>query len=266
MFINLAIPIKECPREVDNYGREKGRRRLTQPVKALHRPGAALAALFVAVPLILAATANPAQAQVDEIVDTGEETTGVVTDVVEDVADPVQDVVEGPVQETIDETTKAVDEATGGATEPVTDAVRETSRETLAPVDEVLGGATDEAVQGGGEIAPGSTTGSLENAGTTRQVANSNRRPVRQGNVGSVDDGTTAGAPEELLPTQPNVDAQRSGSIVEQAQQIAREVAFPMFLLLMVGAFLAIQSRWDKRDPKLALAPLDLDDQYLSFR
>jgi hypothetical protein len=34
----------------------------------------------------------------------------------------------------------------------------------------------------------------------------------------------------------------------------------------MVGAFLVFQGRVDRNDPKLSLAPVDLDSEYLSFR
>ncbi|HYI46553.1 MAG TPA: hypothetical protein VE174_13940 [Actinomycetota bacterium] len=252
---------------------------MNQPVKGLQRPGAALAALFVALPLILAATAQPAHAQLDDVVDTVDETVGGVTDevedtvgtatdAVEDVADPDEDPNKGPVQETVDSVTKAVDEVSGGATEPVTDTVRKTTEETLGPIDQEVGGAVDDLFEGQAPgIGSGSTAGSLRNTSVLSRVRDRDGGVLGgQGAAGSVDDPTTVGSPEELLPTQPNIDAERSGSIVEQAGQIAREVAFPLFLLLMVAAFLAIQSRWDKRDPKLALAPLDLDDQYLSFR
>jgi hypothetical protein len=248
-------------------------------VKGLQRPGAALAALFVALPLTLAATAQPAHAQLDDVVDTVddtvdgvtdevEDTVGTVTDTVDDAVDPDEDPEKGPVQETIDTVTKAVDEVSGGETEPVTDVVRKTTKETIGPIDQEIGGGVNDLLEGQAPgISRGSTDGSLANTSVLSRIRDRNAASAReQGGAGTVDAPATGGAPEELLPTQPNIDVQPSGSIVEQAEQIAREVAFPLFLLLMVGAFLAIQSRWDKRDPKLALAPLDLDDQYLSFR
>ncbi len=49
------------------------------------------------------------------------------------------------------------------------------------------------------------------------------------------------------------------------AAEAAEQMAFPVILLLMVGAFLVGQNRVDRRDPKLALAPVDLDADLLSF-
>lgn len=58
-------------------------------------------------------------------------------------------------------------------------------------------------------------------------------------------------------------------SVVQQigrvAAEAAEQMAFPVILLLMVGAFLVGQNRVDRRDPKLALAPVDLDADLLSF-
>jgi hypothetical protein len=43
------------------------------------------------------------------------------------------------------------------------------------------------------------------------------------------------------------------------------QMAFPLLLALFVVAFLVVQSRIDRNDPKLAGAPVDDDDQFLSF-
>jgi hypothetical protein len=55
------------------------------------------------------------------------------------------------------------------------------------------------------------------------------------------------------------------------AQQVARAVsvaapktAFPLGLVLLVGAFLAVQNRIDRNDPKLALAPVH-GDRHVDF-
>lgn len=46
----------------------------------------------------------------------------------------------------------------------------------------------------------------------------------------------------------------------------ASEFRFPLALGLLVLAFLAVQSRLDSRDPKLAIAPVSVDDDLLHFR
>jgi hypothetical protein len=45
---------------------------------------------------------------------------------------------------------------------------------------------------------------------------------------------------------------------------VGPRTAFPAFLLFVLVAFVAIQDRIDRRDPKLALAPIS-DEPYLSF-
>jgi hypothetical protein len=40
---------------------------------------------------------------------------------------------------------------------------------------------------------------------------------------------------------------------------VSKKTAVPVGLLLLVGLFLAVQNRLDRRDPKLALAPVYAD-------
>lgn len=54
-------------------------------------------------------------------------------------------------------------------------------------------------------------------------------------------------------------------SIGRVAAEAAQQAAFPLLLTLLVGAFLIGQNRIDRRDPKLALAPVDSDQDLLSF-
>ena len=45
----------------------------------------------------------------------------------------------------------------------------------------------------------------------------------------------------------------------------ARQFRFPLGLAALVLGFLAVQSRLDRRDPKLAMAPVSVDDDLLHF-
>ena len=60
-----------------------------------------------------------------------------------------------------------------------------------------------------------------------------------------------------------------SGSIAEQlgliAQAAAEQMAFPALLMAIVIGFLMVQNRIDRRDPKLAMAPVDSEHDLLSF-
>ncbi|MEA2452206.1 MAG: hypothetical protein QOG04_916 [Actinomycetota bacterium] len=54
-------------------------------------------------------------------------------------------------------------------------------------------------------------------------------------------------------------------SIGDIATEAAQQAVFPALLTLMVIAFLMVQNRIDRRDPKLALAPVDSEHDLLSF-
>ena len=235
---------------------------------ARQRPGATLVALFFALALIFC-LAPIAHAQVD-----GGNTAGTVKDTthpVEETTDAIQDTLgvpapeEGPVKEIVDTATKEVDKATGGASEPVSNEVRRLSDENLGPVDDFVGDTLGGARSGGDpRIGSGDTEGALSrnNQGdSTDAAANVRGTRFRRTSGPQETSGTTN---EVTRPDDPKIST--TDSIVDRATRIAEEVAFPLVLLAMVAAFLVIQSRLDKKDPKLALAPLDVDEQYLSFR
>ena len=84
-------------------------------------------------------------------------------------------------------------------------------------------------------------------------------------------EGTLVGGPVTLksddVPVAPAASATQSverQGLAEAAIEAARKFAFPLLLTLIVGFFLAVQNRVDRKHPKLALAPLDQD--LLSFR
>jgi hypothetical protein len=52
---------------------------------------------------------------------------------------------------------------------------------------------------------------------------------------------------------------------VRVIQTAAERGTIPVALILIVVAFLAVQDRIDRRDPKLALAPLRDEPEYLEF-
>lgn len=54
--------------------------------------------------------------------------------------------------------------------------------------------------------------------------------------------------------------------IVRQAAEATKKLAFPLALSLLVVAFLMMQGRVDGRDPKLAYAPMDAEQELLSFK
>lgn len=49
------------------------------------------------------------------------------------------------------------------------------------------------------------------------------------------------------------------------AVPIARDLGFPLALAALVSAFVMVQGRLDRRDPKLAAAPISVHDDLLAF-
>ena len=66
----------------------------------------------------------------------------------------------------------------------------------------------------------------------------------------------TAPPPRETFLTQ----------LADAAVDATKKLAFPLGLALMVGAFLMVQGRIDRKDAKLALAPIDSEQDLLSFQ
>jgi hypothetical protein len=54
--------------------------------------------------------------------------------------------------------------------------------------------------------------------------------------------------------------------IAEGVTDAARRFAFPMTVAGLAALFLLVQGRLDRRDPKLATAPIDSRDDVVSFR
>ena len=166
---------------------------------------------------------------------------------------------------------------------PVVDDLAGTVEETAEPLEPVVGPLVDEAgdlidgtVDGpGGPGEPGPDPApppsGPDRAGRTDGPAGSRRTapdgppevpvppPVRD---------APAPAPDGLSPVRsplpedagPAVLPPRRPGVLEAVRaataRAARRVAFPLALVVVVAAFLAIQGRLDRRDPKLAVAPL----------
>ena len=73
--------------------------------------------------------------------------------------------------------------------------------------------------------------------------------------------GTSREAPVAVGHPFPHLIDEGSGSL--SGARLARTLAFPLVLILLVVAFLLAQDRIDRKDPKLALAPVDAD--HLTF-
>ena len=57
----------------------------------------------------------------------------------------------------------------------------------------------------------------------------------------------------------------RLGELSQVAMKTAKRYSFPLSLALFVFAFMVVQGRIDRRDPKLRLAPLDSKHDLATF-
>ena len=174
----------------------------------------------------------------------------------------------------VEEVEKAVDNS-----KETVDGVAEETGDALGNVgSETVGGTVDtvEKTLGGVDGATGKnkkhrTAGSEESSTTTTSPVGD--RVVVLGN--SLADALEADAKAMADLTSDGVvfasasEAAPEEGLVSQLGKIATEAleqaAFPLALTLMVIAFLMVQNRLDRKDPKLALAPVDSEQDLLSF-
>jgi hypothetical protein len=162
------------------------------------------------------------------------------------------------VQETADETVKDVEETVGevvnpgnGGTDPVPN---NPPSEPTVPGNS--GGPADGPAKRPADKGP-----STPNAGSdSREKARGPLRPART----LLSPMAIGGASFLRNPFgSDNADSPSDPGLAESAIDAAKDFAFPLLLTIIVGAFLTVQHRVDRRDPKLVFAPIDND--LLSF-
>ncbi|MGH2579261.1 MAG: hypothetical protein ACRDGP_00225 [Actinomycetota bacterium] len=189
------------------------------------------------------------------------------------VADPVT-AVQGAVDQTtttVEETATTVTDTVNEAVEPITDAVKEVLGQAPDPLDpgviddptgilpDVLGSTVTQP-SGPGATRPGGN-GSATGPGVVKSrtvgggggagLSRFGRGPV----IGPVAAPISSTSAASLTnPRQGLVERIRSLAI-----QAAEALAFPLALALIVLLFVAVQNRIDRKDPKLALAPVAPD-------
>lgn len=118
--------------------------------------------------------------------------------------------------------------------------------------------------------APPTTAASEQpRAGTvTTPAPTSVRSPARStGRAGSSRAGDVAPVDDTLLVERADGAPQRPAiaRLREVSVPAARQFGFPLVLGFLVLGFLVVQARLDARDPKLAAAPVTVDDDLLPF-
>jgi len=173
-----------------------------------------------------------------------------VIDTVEEVVDPATEITD-PILEEVTEVTDPVEGTVGGLVDNV--------------VEETVGPIIDEV----GAPVPGPSVEVIEPPSPGVPSVDPPTERVDVGRSGFVEPTVPVpalvGSPFvpnlELSSTDearngPTPPAERSGLSLED---VVKGLTFPLALALIVGAFLLAQDRIDRRDPKLALAPLGPD-------
>jgi hypothetical protein len=164
--------------------------------------------------------------------------------------------------QTVDEAVDAV----GGTVDSTEETIDQTVEETAQAVDETttevvgqVGKVVDELLGKDGGTDPGGGGKTKEGSGAGRPTGREGRAPDAlligrsEPRDPSIDPLFLAqdSALEKEIAGPPEGD--RAGGTVGAA---ARQLAFPALLAIVVLAFLVIQNRLDRRDPRLASAPL----------
>ena len=176
--------------------------------------------------------------------------TSCVIDTVEEVVDPATEITD-PVPEEVTEVTDPVVGTVVGLADNVVD-------ETVGPiVDEVGAPAPGSSVEMNEPPAPGAPSDDPPtervDVGRNSFVGRTVPVPALAGSPFLPNLELSSADEARIGPTPP---AERSGLSLED---VVKGLTFPLALALIVGAFLLAQNRIDRRDPRLALAPLGPD-------
>jgi len=242
------------------------------------------AVLVLGAPPAALAQSVPGTDIVTDTTGTIDTTTGTVTDTV--------DTTTGTVTDTVDTTTGTIDDSTGGAvsdtTKTVTDATGGTgSGSTTGTIEDLLDGGSgstptlndltsnvinDIVDQGAAKgLSPAAAEGWIEGK-KMADLANADRAAAALVSlslliedlasiIAEAGSGSSTGAEIQLSSDSYSPFAE-AGRVAVAA---AKALAFPLALALLVVAFLTVQGRIGRKDPKLVLAPVDGAQDSLTF-
>jgi hypothetical protein len=187
---------------------------------------------------------------------------GCVIETVDDVVEPVTEVTDPVVDPVVDQVDQVVDPVTE-APDPVVGTIGGVINgveNTVGPIVDVT-----EPAQGDSDVGPDPRTG----PGAPRSDSGDGRSDVGSGGFVERPIPPPALVGGAFIPSLDSVrpisdvrigaspPTERSGVSFENV--VKGLVAFPLALALIVGAFLLAQNRLDRRDPRLALAPVGPD-------
>ena len=161
---------------------------------------------------------------------------------------------------TVDDTAAAVTDQANKAVDTVTDTVKGIVEQTPDPIDptgilpDVLGSTvTDPSGPGATKAGGGNSTGTDPGGVKSRTIGAAGPLGFGRGPVF----GPVAAAPISSTPVA-SLTIPRQG-LFDRIGSLAEELGFPLALAVIVLLFVAIQNRIDRKDPKLALAPVAPD-------
>ena len=208
----------------------------------------AIGAPFViaAVPARAACSLTDLACVTQTVTETVEPVTEPVTEPVNEVTDPVTGTVGGVVDEVKGTVGPIVDEV------PVPPQLPDPSLDVNQPT------TGDSSAGPGPGTGPGAPPGDSGNGRSDPGTGRSAERPIP---VQALVRDTffisgVAPSPSSDVRIGPSPPAERT---VLSLQDVVKGFAFPLALVLIVGAFLLVQDRLDRRDPRLALAPVGPD-------
>ncbi len=227
-------------------------------VKKLKSIGALLALCLLF--LVFSASAASAQAACplcDELTQTVDEALDPVEEALNDPVGTVEETVEDPVgtlTEIVEHETTTVKNFAASAT----DGLNELVNDAPADVGEI------EPAGGPAETDGPKTTGPAERPTRTLSGARPDRGqfPGSAPSIGRIPDGPGVTPQTTTFAPEPDALERFSQSVGDATAQLA----FPLALLVMMAAFLVLQGRFDGKDPKLAFAPIDSEQEFLSFQ
>jgi hypothetical protein len=188
---------------------------------------------------------------------------GCVIETVDDVVEPVTEVTDPVVDQVVDQVDQVVDPVT-----EVPDPVDGTIGGVINGVEDTVGPIVDVAeppAQGHSDVGPDPRTGPGAppgDSGDGRSDVGSGSFVERPIPPPALVGGAFIPSLESVRPISDvrigaSPPTERSGVSFENV--VKGLVAFPLALALIVGAFLLAQNRLDRRDPRLALAPVGPD-------
>lgn len=163
--------------------------------------------------------------------------------------DPVA--VPDPVEETVEAIVEGTSDTVRGTTQPVRDAVHPPREEPLVGAE-----VTDPLAAIDGQPAPRPPADASPSV-SAAPATSPEQAPVRTVPDASANPATMQPSADALA--RPNTTPPLASAPDEEAadlKAIAQGAVFPLGLVLLVVTFLAVQDHIDRRDPKLALAPV----------